>query len=123
MVDKGAAPINLESTLVDIAIEGWRLAKVFGRVLIKMDAGEGGRYLNQHRYYLKRLEEILAQAGLSLVDLEGSSYEVGMAATPLNIADFDPDDHLLVDQMVEPIIMGPDGLVRAGTVMLRKAGK
>ena len=42
MVDKGAAPINLEPTLVDIAIEGWRLAKVFGRVLTKMDAGEGG---------------------------------------------------------------------------------
>jgi len=44
-----------------------------------------------------------------------------MAATALNIADFGADDHLLVDQMLEPIIMGADGLVRAGTVMLRKA--
>ena len=27
---------------------------------------------------------------------------------------------LLVDQMVEPIIMGPNGLRKQGTVMLRK---
>ena len=30
------------------------------------------------------------------------------------------DDVLLVDQMVEPIIMGPNGLRKQGTVMLRK---
>ena len=28
-----------------------------------------------------------------------------MAATPLNIEDFEPEDHLVVDQMLEPIIM------------------
>ena len=32
-----------------------------------------------------------------------------------------PDDVLLVDQMLEPIIMGPNGLRKQGTVMLRKA--
>ena len=43
-----------------------------------------------------------------------------MAASAINIGDFGPDDVLLVEQMVEPIIMGPDGLRRQGTVMLRK---
>jgi len=43
-----------------------------------------------------------------------------MAASAINIGDFGPDDLLLVEQMVEPIIMGPDGLRRQGTVMLRK---
>jgi len=42
-----------------------------------------------------------------------------MAASALNIGDFGPDDLLLVDQMVEPIIMGPEGLRKQGTVMLR----
>jgi hypothetical protein len=49
--------------------------------------------------------------------------QVGMAASALNIGDFGPDDALLVDQMVEPIIMGPEGLVRSGTVMLRKTAE
>jgi hypothetical protein len=43
-----------------------------------------------------------------------------MAATALNAEDFDPDDNLVVDQMLEPIIMGEEGLARTGTVILRK---
>jgi len=43
-----------------------------------------------------------------------------MAVSALNLGDFEPDDALLVDQMMEPIIVGPDGLRRQGTVMLRK---
>jgi hypothetical protein len=112
---------QLEKSLIDIAVEGWRFAKLFSRLLSKMDAGEGARFINQYRYYLKRLEENLEQAGLHLVNVEGHPYDPGIAATALNIGDFGPDDHLLVDQMVEPIIMGQEGLVRTGTVMLRKA--
>ena len=33
-----------------------------------------------------------------------------------------PRIELIVDQMLEPIIMGPDGLRRSGVVMLRKVG-
>jgi hypothetical protein len=112
---------QLEKSLIDIAVESWRFAKLFCRLLGKMDAGEGARFINQYRYYLKRLEENLEQAGLRLVNVEGHPYDPGIAATPLNIGDFGPDDHLLVDQMIEPILMGRDGLVRTGTVMLRKA--
>ena len=42
-----------------------------------------------------------------------------MAATALNAADFGPDDTLHVDQMMEPIVMGPAGVRRTGTMMLR----
>ena len=52
---------------------------------------------------------------------EGSgAAKLRMAASALNLGDFGPDDVLLVDQMVEPIIMGPNGLRKQGTVMLRK---
>lgn len=112
---------RLEKALIDIAVESWRFAKLFSRLLSKMDAGEGARYINQYRYYLKRLEDNLEQAGFRLVNVEGHPYDAGIAATALNIGDFGPDDHLLVDQMVEPIIMGQEGLVKTGTVMLRKA--
>jgi hypothetical protein len=55
---------------------------------------------------------------MKIVNLEGQLYDPGMAASPLNIADFGPDDKLMVDQMVEPLIMGPDGIVKSATVML-----
>jgi hypothetical protein len=115
-----AANEQLECSLIEIAVESWRFSRLFARVVNKLDAGESGRYVNQLRYFQKKVEESLEASGLSLVNVEGKPFETGMAASALNIGDFGPDDELLVDQMVEPIIMGRDGLRKQGTVMLRK---
>jgi hypothetical protein len=113
-------PDVIETPLIDIVVESWRFSRSFARVLNKLDAGEAARYQSQLRFYLKRLEETLSSIGLTIVNVEGSAYDPGIAATPLNIADFSPDDTLVVDQMIEPIIMGTQGLRRMGTVMLRQ---
>ena len=111
---------QMEQSLIDIAVESWRFSRLFGKVVSKLDAGESGRYVNQLRYFQKKVEENLDSNGLKLVNVEGQPYDAGMAASALNLGDFGPDDVLLVDQMLEPIIMGPKGLRKQGTVMLRK---
>jgi len=111
---------QLERSLIDISVESWRFSRLFGKVVSKLDAGESGRYINQIRYFQKKVEENLDSNGLKLVNVEGQPYDAGMAASALNLGDFGPDDVLLVDQMLEPIIMGPKGLRKQGTVMLRK---
>tara|TARA_R110001592_G_scaffold309059_1_gene583116 strand:- start:10159 stop:10533 length:375 start_codon:yes stop_codon:yes gene_type:complete len=111
---------QLERSLIDIAVESWRFSRLFSRVVSKLDAGESGRYANQLRYFQKKLEESLEASGLRLVNVEGQPFDPGIAASALNIEDFGPEEELLVDQMVEPIIMGPEGLRKSGTVMLRK---
>ncbi len=118
-ITEEGADANLRQPLIDMALESWRFAKVFGRILGRLDAGEAARYANQMRYFLKRVDESLATVSMRIVSLEGQVYDPGMAASPLNIGDFGPDDVLVVDQMVEPVIMGPAGLVKAGTVMLK----
>ncbi len=110
-----------EQSLIDMAVESWRFSRLFGKVVSKLDAGESSRYVNQLRYFQKKVEESLDASGLKLVNVEGHPYDPGMAASALNLGDFGPDDVLLVDQMLEPIIMGPSGLRKQGTVMLRKA--
>lgn len=111
---------QMEQSLIDIAIESWRFSRLFGKVVSKLDVGESGRYINQLRYFQKKVEESLGSSGLKLVNVENQPYDAGMAVSALNLGDFDSDDVLLVDQMVEPIIMGPNGLRKQGTVMLRK---
>lgn len=111
---------RLEKSLIEIAVESWRFSRLFSRVVNKLDAGEAGRYVNQLRYFQRKVEDSLQASGLRLVNVEGEPFDPGIAASALNIGDFGPDDHLMVDQMVEPIIMGPDGLRKQGTVMLRK---
>jgi hypothetical protein len=120
MSDSQSVNEALEQSLIDIAVESWRFSRLFGKVVSKLDAGESGRYINQLRYFQKKVEENLESNGLKLVNVEGQPYDAGMAASALNLGDFGPEDMLLVDQMVEPIIMGPKGLRKQGTVMLRK---
>jgi len=112
---------TIEQSLIDVAVESWRLARLFSRLIGKLDAGEGGRYSSQLRYFQKKLAESLEASGFAIVDLEGQIFDPGMAASALNIGDFGPDDPLLVEQMIEPIVVGPTGLRRTGTVMLRRS--
>lgn len=110
----------LTQSILDISLESWRFGKLFDRLLTKLDAGEQSRYRGQFRWFQKKLEVSLSIAQLQIINVEGHPYDTGMAATPLNIDEFDPKDTLVVDQMLEPIIMGPDGIVKTGTVTLRK---
>ncbi len=115
--------VVMEKSLLDLVVESWRFSKVFLRVLAKLDAGESTRYLGQYRWYVKRINELLEDAGYRLVNLEGTIYDPGMAITPLNVDEFSPNDKLYVDQMIEPIIMGKEGLVKTGTVILKRVEK
>lgn len=111
---------DLTNSLLEVAVESWRFTRVFERLLSKLDSGEQGRYVSQYRWFQRKLEEALLKAELRLVNVEGHPFDPGMAATALNIEEFEPDDSLVVEQMLEPIIMGPDGLLKTGTVTLRK---
>jgi hypothetical protein len=115
-------PEAMRDAVISMAVESWRFGRVFDRLLTKLDAGEQNRYKSQFRWFLKKVEEALDQANLRIVNVEGHPFDPGMAATPLNIEEFGTEDTLMVDQMLEPIIMGKEGLIRTGTVTLRKVG-
>ena len=107
-------------TLLGLAVESWRFGRAIDRLLVKLDQSEQRRHLGQLRWFQKKLDESLAEVEMRLVSIEGEEFDPGMAATPLNIDNFGSDDALLVDQMLEPIVMGPAGVVRTGTVTLKK---
>ncbi len=114
---------DLSQVIVEMAIEGWRFSRLFIRVAKKLDAGEAEKYISQLRYFLKKNEDSLQLLGLKLVNLEGMPYDAGMPVSAINIDEFGPDDQLYVEQMIEPVIMGQEGLRRPGTVMLKKVIK
>jgi hypothetical protein len=113
---------DLRQPLIDIALDSWRFARLFDRVLGKLDAGDAPRYASQLRYFMKRLDESLEAAGLRIVSLVGQPYDTGVAASALNLGDFDPEDQLVIDQMIDPVLMSADGVVKTGTVIVRRAG-
>lgn len=111
---------EMRNAVISMAVESWRFGRLFDRLLTKLDAGEQNRYVGQFRWFIKKVEEALEQVDLRIVNVEGHPFDPGMAATPLNIEEFEVNDILIVDQMLEPIIMGKEGLVKTGTVNLRK---
>ena len=111
----------LSKALVALAVESWRFGKLFAQLFRKLAAGECSRYQGQLSWFQEKLEEALQDAGMKLVNVEGQPFDPGVAATPLNGDDFAAEDALVVDRMLTPIIMGADGIVRMGTVMLKTA--
>ena len=109
-----------KEAVINLAIESWRFAKVFERGIAQLSAARVKRHTSQLRLFLKKTEESLEEVGLRVVNVEGYPYDPGMAATPLNIEDFEPEDHLVVDKMLEPIIMEGTVLAKTGTVTLRR---
>lgn len=109
-----------KEAIINLAIEAWRFAKVFERGITQLNAARAKRHTSQLQLFLKKTEESLEDVGLRIVNVEGQPYDPGMAATPLNIEDFEPDDHLVVNQMLEPIIMDGGSLAQTGTVTLRR---
>jgi hypothetical protein len=109
------------AALVELAIEGWRFQRLFAKALTKLDPVEAERFVNQQRFFARKIGDAIAAVGVRFVSIEGEQFDVGAAATALNLADFGPGEQVVVDQMIEPIVMGQTGLLRTGTVMLRRA--
>jgi hypothetical protein len=112
---------DYQAVLAELAVESWRFAQEYRRLVLKLDANEQNRFANKLNYFLQRLRSCLADGELSLVSLEGQAYEMGIAADVLNLDEYSLGDDLIIDQMIEPVIMGPDGVVKSGKVTVGRA--
>lgn len=114
---------QLEKGLVTIASELYRFEKVFVKAVDRLDAEEQSKYVSQFSWFAKRVDKAMMEAGLKLLSMEGKLYDPGMAVTPLNIEEFEKDDDLYIEQMIEPIIMKDNKLYKMGTVILGRVEK
>lgn len=111
-------PEKYRNTLISIASELFRFEHVFEKVVGKLDLEERGKYMSQFSWFSKKVYEALEEMNLKLLDVDGRLYDPGMAVTPLNIDDFEPDERLFIIRTIEPIIMQDDTIYKTGTVIL-----
>ena len=119
-MSEDASSEALKKAIVDMAVEAWRFRSTFEKAMSKLDAGESAKYLSKFSWFFKRVENALETAGMRLVILENERYSEGLPVTALNIDDFEADEPLYIDVMIEPIIMAADHIVKSGSVMLRR---
>lgn len=114
---------KLQNSIIAVASELFRFQRVFEKAVSKLDVEDREKYVSQFSWFSKKVSKALDEAGLRLLSLDGQLYDPGMAATPLNIDDFEAEDNLYVAQTIEPIIMQQNVVIKTGTVILGRAEK
>lgn len=112
---------KIMESVTDIASELFRFKRVFEKAIRKADLEERNKYMSQFGWFQKKVDKALENLDLKIVNVEKQPYDPGMAVTPLNLDDFSNEESLIVIQMVEPIIMKDEKLIKAGTVILGRA--
>ena len=108
----------LKSSLVSIASELFRFRQVFERVLSGYPLDVQNKYISQYNWFSKRVEKALDVANMKVVDLSRKEFDPGMPVTAVNLDDFSPEDRLYIEQMIEPVVMENNKVIKAGTVIL-----
>lgn len=114
---------KVQKSILGLIVESWRFSRAYLRLLEKADAIQQPKFLSQYRFFQKQIEDHLQAIGLKEVNLEGQQFDAGLPAIILNHDEFKAEDLLIIDQMIEPVIMGQDGVIKPGTAMVRKAEK
>ena len=110
----------LKKSLIDLATENWKTTQVFLKLLSQADIQDQARYAGKLNWFIKKTEDNLKAAGLRVVNLEGEKYDTGMAVTAINLEEYEDESNLVVEKMLEPVIMGSNGVERTGTVILKE---
>ena len=114
---------RIKNSMIEIAVEHYRLKKTFMKAISKLDFTEQNKYTSQFSWFSKKVVKALDDIGLKIINVDGQLYDPGMAVTPLNIEDFEADDVLYVEQTMEPIIIEDDTVIKTGTVILGRVQK
>lgn len=114
---------HVERVFIDLAVESLRLIRAFEKIIGALDEQDARRYASKIRFFRRNLDQGLEESGFSLVEpTTGDVYDPGMAVSAINCEDFEPEDELVIDTVLEPIIMSHDGSIkRLGSVIVRKA--
>lgn len=116
--DSSSQPVT--EALLSMAVSGWRFSRSHLALVLSLDLTDQQRHMATLRFYRKHLTDTLRDLGYEVVDLEGHPVDVGLPVTVLNLADFDASDHLVIDQVLEPVIMRAGKVIRTGTVLARR---
>ena len=110
---------------VELIVEEYRFLKSYTSLMSKLLKDELPKYTSIYNYHIDKLDEIMNKHNIKIVDLVGKPYDDGLSINPLNIEDFNKDDKLVIEQILEPLIVSTiDGkIIKSGTVILSKIEK
>ena len=111
------------NSLVDLIVESWRFNRFAQNFVENTDDPKfQKRAFNQIKRLEKSVQSALEAYNLNVVNFTGEKYEPGLPILPINLGDFNADDELVIEMMIEPTIKIADTaeIVRKGAAVLKK---
>jgi hypothetical protein len=114
----GDERVKLDVALAHLAVEYWKLLRSFekARDMLPLDAKM--RLAAQARYAAGRLEAILSDANMRLVDFDGIPFEINLPAFAINSEDVSGLEGAIVERTIEPAVLSAMSVILMGKVFL-----
>ena len=110
-----------EDIALSLAAESWRFSQVMQNAIHELPESRQGRYNSRLEWYIKKLKDTLETLSCHIEDYSERIFEPGMPLTVLNLDEFQEEDEIIIEVMIEPVIIRNDGtVVKTGTAMGRK---
>mgnify|MGYP005962336579 FL=1 len=116
---------ELKNSIVSMVVEAWRFAGVYQRLRVKLDFAGQKRGDSLFQWFFKKTLEGLEAADMKIAEIPlGLPYDPGLPVTAVNLDEFEPDDQLIIQQILEPTILDSQNhITHIGSVILAKVNK
>ncbi|MFA6935858.1 MAG: hypothetical protein WCQ75_00785 [Bacilli bacterium] len=113
---------DISNIVIDLIVEEYRFMKSYKSLINKLLSDKSQKYLSTYNFHCDKLNEIMNSHNIKYVELEGMKYDDGLSVNPLNIEDFEKNDELIIEQVIEPLLVTKDEgkILKSGTVILAK---
>ena len=108
--------------IVSLAIEYWRLLRLYERAVMEQEPDKHRKSLAQLRYASNRLNIILEKNGFRLISYNGDQYTPNLPVSVVNGDEISGDENLIIDQTLEPTVLYDGRVLSVGKVVIKKEG-
>jgi hypothetical protein len=115
--------IKLGVVLAHLAVEYWKLLRSFDNAMATAPPDAKVRLAAQARYAAGRLEALLSEANMRLLDFDGVRFEVNLPAVAINGEDVSGLEDVIIERTIEPAILAGMSVVLMAKVFLAPAGE
>ncbi|QGP81264.1 hypothetical protein [Sphingobium sp. CAP-1] len=106
--------------LATLAVHYWKLCAALERELILADPARREAGAAQLRFARRKLDNVLEGEGLRLATFDGEAWTAEIPASPVNADDMAGDAAATVADTIEPTIIGAQGVIHSGKILLRQ---
>lgn len=119
--NKQAKDEKLERTLANLAVEAWKMGRAVRRAQTALEPKQAKRLGSRLKWFEQKTQQALKSEGIQIVNPVGETYDEGMAVRASNGEDYKGRVDLVIDDTIEPILIGKGGRVlHVGVVLVKE---